>query len=479
MSALFDEEIVEPSVAPTTTQPTQAPSRNDAGRAQRFVEQFGDDIRFVPEREVWLAWNNYRWETDNDGALLRMAVKMAQDMLSVAGQNAGTDETSARLRQDAVREALACGDRRNITDFLQLARIDKQVILPMELLDADLMVVGGANQVIDLKTGHARPYTRNDYITRPLACAVEPDATCPRWEKFMEEVFPDEAIRHYVHKAIGYTLTGDMREQVFFFLYGIGRNGKSVFMRTLEKYVLGKLSVRAGRGITATTERGGYPATEVAELAGARMIITSETEQGQKLNENVIKDLSGGDAMRGRNLYENAFIFLPVGKLWIVGNHKPIIRGTDSGIWRRVRLIPFTQKFEGDADDRQLPDKLASEASGILNWAVRGCLMWQQEGLEMPEIIRAAVDEYKRDEDRLADFIEDTVAESRTGEIMHAELFRAYQQHCEDHGNRPWTSRALAKALRERGWRSQSTYRSKCIWGGYALAMAKDKDYPF
>lgn len=469
MSAHFDEEIVEPSVAPTTTQPAQAPSRNDAGRAQRFVEQFGDDIRFVPEREVWLAWNNYRWETDNDGALLRMAVKMAKDMLSVAGQNAGTDETSARLRQDAVKEALACGDRRNITDFLQLARIDKRVILPMDLLDAEPMIVGGANEMIDLKTGHARPYTRNDYITRPLACAVDPDATCPRWEKFMEEVFPDETIRHYVHKAIGYTLTGDMREQVFFFLFGIGRNGKSVFMRTLEKYVFGKLSVRAGRGITATTERGGYPATEVAELAGARMIITSETEQGQKLNENVIKDLSGGDAMRGRNLYENAFIFLPVGKLWIVGNHKPIIRGTDSGIWRRVRLIPFTQKFEGDSDDRQLPDKLASEASGILNWAVKGCMLWQKEGLEMPEAIQVAVGDYRRDEDKLADFIEDEIVEVHGGNIRHPDLYNIYKQHCERGGNHPWSSRALIGALRDRDWTSVKLWDCKVVWTGYAL----------
>lgn len=460
---------VDAACAKTYEPEATDPSFNDAGRADRFVARYGRDLRFVPEREVWLTWQQDRWKPDTDGAVERLAVRMSQAMMIDAGKIPGTDEGAAKLRATAVREALACGDRRNIADFIHLARINPRVLLSVDKLDADPWVVGAANWLMDLRTGVSRAYTREDFVTRPLACAVDPNATCPRWNQFMAEVFPDEQVRHFVHKAVGYTLTGAMREQVFFFLHGVGRNGKSVFVRTLEKYVFGKLSVRAGRGITATTERGGYPATEVAELAGARMILTSETEQGQKLNENVIKDLSGGDAMRGRNLYENAFTFLPVGKLWIVGNHKPTIRGTDGGIWRRVRLIPFTQKFEGDADDRQLPDKLAAEASGILNWAVRGCLLWQREGLEMPDVIRAAVDEYKRDEDRLADFIEDTVTESRAESIKHADLFKAYQRHCEDHGNRPWTSRALAKALRERGWRSESTWESKCVWVGYAL----------
>jgi P4 family phage/plasmid primase-like protien len=470
---------VDAACAKTYERNTDAPSHNDAGRADRFVERHGRDIRFVPEREVWLTWDKDRWRLDTDGAVERLAVGMSQEMLVAAGKIPGTDEVAAKLRATAVREALACGDRRNIADFIHLARINHRVLLPVDTLDADPWIVGAKNWLMDLRTGMSRAYTREDFVTRPLACAVDPNATCPRWEKFMEEVFPDEAVRHFVHKAVGYTLTGDMREQVFFFLHGVGRNGKSVFVRTLEKYVFGKLSVRAGRGITATTERGGYPATEVAELAGARMILTSETEQGQKLNENVIKDLSGGDAMRGRNLYENAFTFLPVGKLWIVGNHKPTIRGTDGGIWRRVRLIPFTQKFEGDSDDRQLPDKLAAEASGIFNWAVRGCLLWQQEGLEMPDVIREAVNEYQRGEDKLADFIEDTATACRAGTIKHADLFKAYQRHCEDHGNRPWTSRALAKALRERGWRSESTWESKCVWVGYAIAPTHNNGEPF
>jgi putative DNA primase/helicase len=452
---------------------TEDPTHNDAGRADRFVERFGRDIRFVPEREVWLTWEHDRWRLDTDGAVKRFAVTLSKEMLVAAGNIPGNDEAAAAKRKAASKEALLCGDRHNIEDFVHLARVNPAVLLSVDKLDADPFVVGGRNWVIDLRTGASRAYTREDFLTRTLACDVDPNATCPRWEQFMVEVFPDEDVRHFVHKAVGYSLTGNMREHVFFFLYGGGRNGKSVFVKTLEKYVLGKLSVRAGKGITTASENGKYPEREVAELAGARMILTSETEIGQKLNENVIKDLSGGDNMRGRHLYEGGFDFAPVGKLWIMGNHKPTIRGTDYGLWRRVRLIPFVQKFEGDKDDRQLEDKLAVEASGILNWCVRGCLLWQKEGLEMPDAIRAAVDEYKRDEDRLADFLEDCVSESCGGTLDHADLFKAYQRHCEDNGNRfPLTSRNLAKTLQDREWRRTRSKSSKCVWLGYALTGA-------
>ena len=409
---------------------------------------------------------------------------MSKAMLHAAAEMKGVDDASGRARNAALKEALACGDRRNIADFVHLARVNPLVLLAVDKLDADPWVVGAKNLVVDLRTGAARPYTRADFITRTLACDVDPNATCPRWDKFMEEVFPDEDVRHYVHKAVGYSLTGDTREQCFFFPYGIGRNGKSVFVRTLERHVFGGLTVRAGRGITACPPNGKYPETEVAELAGARMILTSETEQGQKLNENVIKDLTGQDPMRGRFLYEKGFDFDPVGKLWIVGNHKPLIKGTDDGVWRRPRLIHFTQKFEGASADRTLPEKLAAEASGILNWAVRGCLLWQAEGLEMPGVMQAAVNAYKRDEDRLADFIEDETFDSPTGEIPNGVLYDRYKVHCEDNGAHPWSSKALGKALREeRQW--QWVKRAKgVVWLGVSLRTVngggdEDRGDPF
>lgn len=474
---------VDEACAKTYEAEATDPSFNDAGRADRFVARYGRDLRFVPEREVWLTWERDRWRLDGDGAVERFALAMSKAMLVAAADIKGTDDASVRARNAAVKEALACGDRRNIADFVHLARVNPLVLLAVDKLDADPWVVGAKNLVVNLRTGAARPYTRADFITRTLACDVDPNATCPRWDKFMEEVFPDADVRHYVWKAVGYSLTGAMREHVFFFLYGNGRNGKSTFVKTLEKHVLGKLCVRAGKGITTASENGKYPEREVAELAGARTILSSETEIGQKLNEGVIKDLSGGDVMRGRHLYEGGFDFAPVGKLWVMGNHKPVIKGTDGGIWRRVRLIPFTQKFEGDKDDRQMEDKLAAEASGILNWAVRGCLLWQAEGLEMPDAMRAAVNAYKRDEDKLADFIEDETFDNPTGEILNAVLYERYKQHCQENGTHPWSSKLLGKALRERMWQDHKRAKG-VVWLGVSLRTVnggcdEDRGDPF
>jgi len=236
------------------------------------------------------------------------------------------------------------------------------------------------------------------------------------------------------------------------------------------EHVFGTLSVRAGKGIVAASQRGEYPLREVADLAGRRMVLTSETEEGERLNESVIKDLTGGDSLRAEHKYERAFTFHPACKLWIIGNHKPGIRGTDGGIWRRVRLIPFTQKFEGAADDRNLGETLKAEASGILNWLIKGCLLWQAEGLEAPETIRAATEEYRGEEDTLADFLDECTAEDMTASTPHAEMFDAYRKWATDSGIRyQLTSRLLAKRLRERGWRDMRTDRAKCVWRGVKL----------
>ncbi len=441
---------------------------NDVGRADRFVSRNSADIRFVPERKIWLSWEGSRWQIDRDGALERRAVKLGRDLLAEAARVPGVDDAATKQRAAACIEALACGDRRNISDFLALAKVDRRILLPVAHFDDDPWLVGAKNAVVELKTGTVREYSRNDYITRALGCDVDPQSNCPRWLSFIEEVFPDPALRHYVHKAVGYTLTGDTREQCFFFCYGTGRNGKSKFMEALE-HVFGELATRAGKGIVATNHRGDYPLRELADVCGARFILASETEEGERLNESVIKDLTGSDSLRAEHKYERAFSFRAVGKLWICGNHRPTIRGTDGGIWRRVRLISFTEKFEGNRDDRNLSEKLRAEASGILNWMVRGCLLWRRE-LEPPSAVVAAVADYRAEEDTLADFLDACTTETPDGCIRHAALFDAYRQWAESNGHRyPLTSRVLAKRLRERQWADGTNGQGARIWRGVTL----------
>ncbi len=445
---------------------------NDAGRAERFIRRFEQDIRFVPEKGMWLIWESERWQMDFDGGLERLAISLSREMLADASAIVGTNDAAAAARSRACQEALACGDRRNIADYAALAQVDRRILLHARKLDADPWRIGARNAVINLQNGDVCSYGRSDYITHLLGCDVDHEATCPRWNQFMEEIFEEAEVRHYVHKAVGYTLTGNMNEQVFFFLYGTGRNGKSKFIELLE-YIFGTYAARAGKGIVAASSRGDYPLREMADIVGARLLVASETEENERLNESVIKDLTGGDSARAEHKYQRAFIFHPACKLWIAGNHKPSIRGTDCGIWRRVRLIPFTRTFEGANEDRMLGDKLKAEAKGILNWAVRGAILWHQEGLIPPAAISSAVADYRAEEDTLADYINECTSEQHASVVTHAEIVRSYQNWANANCIRyPLSSKMLAKRLRERDWRDDFNSKKAKIWRGVALTNA-------
>ena len=245
---------------------------NDAGRAQRFVDRYSENIRFIPEKGLWLIWQNGRWEPDRTGGIERLAIELSREMHVDVAAIAGTDDNSIGARRAASKEALACGDRQNIRNMLSLAAVDLRVILSVSELDSDPWVIGAKNAVIDLRTGKIRSYTRSDYITRVLGVDADPKATCPRWRRFLEEIFPEEAIRQFVWKAAGYSLTGLTREQCFFFLHGSGSNGKSTFLETMEG-IFGGCAERAGKGLIAANKRGDYPLREAAAIIGSRLLL--------------------------------------------------------------------------------------------------------------------------------------------------------------------------------------------------------------
>jgi len=460
--------VVAPSVEYTA---------NDAGRAQRFVDRFFDDVRYVHGRRIWFAWDGGRWRPDSDGAITRLALQLSHEMLAevatlladAAKRGASKAEMDQLYRLQ--KEPLDCGDRNNIRDFLELAKVDKRIFLPSSKLDQDNWIAAAPNGVVDLRTGECREYSREDYTTRELDCAIDPSAACPRWEQFMEEVIPDPAVRRFLHKAAGYSLTGNTREQVFFFLHGSGKNGKSVLTKTLSR-IFGSYCQGIGKGITTANDRGDYPEPQVAALEGLRFGCSSETGQGERMNEGVIKDLCGEDSLTGRRLYKDQVTFQPILKLWIFGNHKPAIKGTDFGIWRRVRLIPFLENFEGRADEN-LTETLKGEASGILNWVIQGCLLWQLEGLKAPAAIIEAVKEYQTEQDTLADFIEEAVEKSiGGGGVNHAELYKAYEVFCAANGTRyPVQKKKLITMLKERGWTSRRLKSERNHWSDFVLRI--------
>jgi putative DNA primase/helicase len=443
----------------------ELPAENDAGNARIFINRFGGDLRFIPEFDAWLIWTGTRWKRDEDGEIQRLAVKLSQLMLADAAQIADYNQRVA-IAQRSIR----LGNLAKINSMLGIAKCDKRVVIPHSKLDANAWLLGVENGVIDMRTGIFRRGAKEDLITKIAGCPYVDEAEAPRWLQFLGQIFPDDApLVAYVQKLFGYTLTGITREQMFPFLHGDGANGKTTLIEILTA-LLGDYGQRASQALLVACDNGREPTNEIARLHGARLVVGSETREGDRLAENRIKDMTGGDTLTGRFLYKESFDFIPTLKLWMFGNHRPQIRGTDHGIWRRVRLIPFNVQIADEKRDRSLQGKLREELPGILNWALRGCLLWQREGLAPPYSVAAATGGYREDEDVLRDFLMEETENDDESRIHHGELYERYTSWCSQNGVRfPMQSRTLSKRLRERGCYQCERTGAGIRWAGVKL----------
>ena len=442
---------------------------NDAGHARRFCDRWKNEVAFIPERGDWLSFDG-RWRKDINGGLTRRAIELAGEMMQQATALPCKTKDELHRMHEAITAAARWGDKKLISAMHSLAECFLEIQIPNDKVDAEPFLVGAENAVIDLRTGEGREYSRRDYITKTLGTHFDPLATCPRWVQFMGEIFPDADVRRYVWKAIGYSLTGDMREKCFFFLHGLGDNGKSVFLELME-FILGNYADQGGKGLTVTNSQGSYPTREAAKIVGKRLVLASETEEREKMNTGVIKSITGGDSLDAAGVYEKHFTFKPTCKIWFAGNYKPTIHDAGPAIWGRVRLIPFDRTFVGEEIDLGLRERLKNEAPGILNWLIQGCLLWQAEGLAAPSRIVNEVESYRKDEDTLAEFIEDCTEPELMGEgIQHADLFTKYREWAIGAGLKFILDRKrLAKSMRERGWSDIRTRKAKIHWQGYVL----------
>jgi putative DNA primase/helicase len=337
-------------------------------------------------------------------------------------------------------------------------------------LDADKYSLNCLNGTLDLRTGHLRPHGRGDMITKIVNCDWNENAKCPTWERFVRTTMRGrEELARYLQRAIGYSLTGSTTEQCFFILHGIGSNGKSTLLNTVRAVMGGYARQASADTFMAKRNNTAGPGDDIAALRGARFVSAIETETSQNLAEAMIKQLTGGDIVSVRRLYENFFEFEPEFKIFLATNHKPNIRGHDNGIWRRIRLIPFEANIPDSEADRELPAKLKAEAEGILAWCVRGALDWQDYGLAEPPEIRDATNEYRNDMDVIGNFIaercdagDDEVASSR-------ELFKAYKEWAEENGERELSISILGRRLVDRGFRKERINSLTRGWRGLSL----------
>jgi putative DNA primase/helicase len=272
----------------------------------------------------------------------------------------------------------------------------------------------------------------------------------------------------FLQRAVGYSLTGDTSERVLFILYGTGANGKTTLLETI-RYALGDYALRTPV-ITLMSRRGDAVPNDVARLKGARLVSASEFEEGRRLAEGLVKDLTGGDTVSARFMRAEWFDFKPECKVWLGTNHKPLIRGSDNAIWDRIRLIPFNVRIPEQEQDKHLAQKLQLEAAGILAWAVQGCLQWQESGLDNPSEVSDATQTYRNEMDILADFIEDCCVENPKAEVTVKALHQAFVEWCDRNGEKPMTKTKLGLRLKEKGFTpGRQTGSTARVWKGIGL----------
>lgn len=320
----------------------------------------------------------------------------------------------------------------------------------MDELDRDPWLLNVKNGTLDLRTGELREHRREDLITKLAPVEYDPDADSPTWEAFLETVVPNEDTRRFLQRAVGYSLTGVVGEKVLPCLLGRGDTGKTTFIEAVMDLLGDDYAAPAAPDLLLSKRGSSHP-TELADLLGKHFVPTVEVEEGRRLAESLVKQLTGGDRIKARYMREDFFEFRPTHKVWLAANHAPIIRGGDDAIWNRVKKVSFDVVIPKERQDRRLREKLRAEASGILAWAVRGCLEWQRDGLGEPGEVAAATAEYREDMDTFAEFLAEKCVLEAEEWISAARLRRAYADWCRDTGERPLSWEVVTGRLRERG----------------------------
>ena len=406
---------------------------DDTGNALRFRDANAGLIHYNHVDGCWIYWDGVRWASDENGEIKRRADKMLADMAK------DLKEMQDDPAYNAYKKHLSRSrSHRGKEGFIAEARhLEGVPVLPSEM-DRAWNAFNVRNCLISLKTGRTAEHDKKYMISKLAPVTYDENAKCPRWDRFIEEITcGDKSLQLYLQRMIGYCMTAYTKEQCMFFLYGNGSNGKSVFVDTIA-YMLGEYAASCQPETVMMRDRNNTARGDLARLKGARMVVTSEPNDGCRLDEGIVKQMTGGTENRltARFLYGREFEFSPEFKIVMSTNYKPVIKGTDNGIWRRVRLIPFTAEFTKENRDPQLIEKLRRELPGILNWAIAGAVGWCKEGLPPCAIIDEAGQEYRSEMDRVQQFLDDCTTRSESSSTQASTLYKCYKAWCSEQGDR-------------------------------------------
>lgn len=419
---------------------------SDRGNAKLFVKLYANDYRHVPGLG-WYRWDATRWQMDEDDAVVWSAGDLAENL---AAQDPRGIFTAAALQQHRRRALSTSG----MNAMLAQAKSAPGMVLNASLLDADPYALCTPAGIVDLRTGLVRtPDPNKDFHSRSTSTGPAQERT-PRWNRFLADTFGDDAegaeMIAFLHLLLGYSITGDVGAQVMPFLFGSGKNGKSVLLDVLMK-LLGDYADAAPPGFLMARPYEGHP-TDLAELHGRRVIVCSEVKHDDKFDEARVKLLTGGDRIKARRMRQDFFSFAPTHKLWLLGNHRPEVGTGGFAFWRRMRLIPFERVVSDDRKIDNLADILvAEEGPGILNWLIEGARRYLagDKDLTGPQRVRIATTAYAETEDHTGRFLDECCALNPEQRAEQARLYAAYKAWCQNEGAPAVSSRAFASRVRE------------------------------
>lgn len=420
----------------------------DGGNAKRFVAEHGQDVRFCLERGKWFVWDGRRWKVDiRANKVTKLAKKTIKGIREAAAK-----ENDSRERERLWKFADKSDSEARYGSMLVLAQSEDGIAIEAPELNNQPWLFNCSNGTIDLRTGELKEHRKADLITK--LCPLEyptVDTPTPLWDAFLARIFASDAtLIPFVQRLMGMSLVGESKEHVLPILYGTGANGKTTLIETWQG-VMGPDYAGSAPSELLVGGKNEHP-TIFTQLAGKRFMAAGETDDGCRLNEATVKRLTGGDTICARGMREDYWTFTPEHTLVLATNHKPIVRGNDLGIWRRLKLIPFLEVILVEEQDKELAKKLAAEGGAILRWMVQGCLAWQRDGLLPPQAVEVATSDYRADSDTLAQFIEECCDVGPALEETAAEFYRVYKWWAERGGTYVKSSKALSLDLEQKGF---------------------------
>lgn len=440
---------------------------SDDGNALALVDRFGHRIRYCPERGRWLHWTGQRWQwcAPGGGVVREHCKDVARDL---------PDDDAASLRHKQ-RALGAVGT----TAMLIQAATDARIVVALDQLDARPYELNTPGGIVNLRTGTLERHDATRLHTRITEAAPDPEADATRWTNFLDDTFAGhEELPGYMQRLVGYSVTGVVRDHVLPFLFGGGANGKGVFLETMRA-VLGDYATTAPSGFLMAKNYAGHE-TEIARLAGARMVVCSEINEQDRFDEAKVKQLTGGDALTARFMRQDHFTFIPTHKLWLMGNHQPSVTSGGHSFWRRLRIVPFLNTVPEEKRVDDLQGELSRDHGGaILSWIIAGAADYFNGGLREPESVRAATEQYAKEQDTVARFVAERchLGGGEHVKIPVAKLRDDYEHWCSQEGDPPVKPRTLGLTLRSRfGVGEKRTNRARFYTGVTLLADEEDEN---